>query len=479
MTPEQYMESVAKFKSNVYVGGEKVDNILDHPVTRTVVDANSKCYELALNPQHKAIMTATSHLTGDNISRCNHICRSIQDVELRMEMGLLTSQTIGTCNYRCVGADALGALSTVTYEMDRELGTEYETRFNKYLEMVQQQDLAVSGALTDPKGDRQLRLSELKDPDLYVRISEKRNDGIVVRGAKIHQSGAIAAHETIVLPGRALRPGEEDYAIAFAFPNGADGVTYISQYTPFTAERILAKDKTELGNPDFGVRETCMVVFDDVFIPWDRVFMCGEVDFAVKTISRFARIHRMVCGGACKVGFADLIIGGTATLTEQLGVAKAPHVRQNLAEMMLIRETLYACATAAAYKSEEEVPGSGTFLPNALYGNISKLNCADGFWEIMKLAGDIAGGLTVTLPSHKELENPATKEYVEKYLRAASPAESRMRMTRFIQNWTAGLHGVGTWHGAGSPQAQWIAMSRLVDMEEKKKMAKTIVGLEE
>jgi 4-hydroxybutyryl-CoA dehydratase/vinylacetyl-CoA-Delta-isomerase len=478
LTPEQYLESVEKLKPKVYVAGKLVTNIMEHPVTKTIINTNAKVYELALDPQYKEIMTATSHLTGEIVNRCNHVLRSAKDVEMRMESALLISQFIGTCNYRCPGADSLSALAAVTYEMDQKLGTKYEERFNKYLKHIQNEDLSVSGALTDAKGDRNLRPTQLEDPDMYVHVSERHDDGIIVRGAKVNQSGAIAAHETIVLPGRGLRQGEEDYAVAFALPNGAEGVTYITQFTPFSAERMYAEETDGLGNPDFGVRETCMLILDDVFIPWDRVFMCGEVGHAGKTIANFAKAHRMNCGGACKVGFADLIIGGTATVADQLGIAKAPHIIKGLAEMVRIRETLYACSTAAALKSREAVPGSGIYLPHDMFSNICKLNCAEGFWDIVKIAGDIAGGLVVTLPAHEELKNPDTKDYVKKYLKAVSPAEDRMRMTRFLQNWVAGLHAVGVWHGAGSPQAQWIAMSRLGDMERKKKLAKDLVGLE-
>lgn len=478
-TAQEYLESVKSLAPRVYLGGKKVEDLMENPTTLSVVKATAKIYELAQEPQYKEIMTASSHLTGEPINRNLHVARNTYDLEMRAEMALLTSQMLGTCNYRCVGCDALNALASSTWEVDRDLGTEYHQRLNNYLKWVQANDLACSGAVTDPKGDRSKRPSQQEDPDMHLRVVEKRSDGIVVRGAKVSQSGAIAAHETVVLPGRALRPGEEEYAVAFAFANGTPGVTYICQYTAYTAERETAEDIRELGNPEFGVRETSTIVFDDVFIPWERVFLCGEVKYCGRLVARFAKTHRMNCGGACKVGYADLIIGGCQLLIEYLGLEKIPHIEEKMIEMVRISETSHACAIAAALKGREEPEGSGVFLPDDLFGNVAKLNIAHGFWEIMKLAGDIAGGGVVTMPSERDLKHPEIGPYIQKYFKAAAPAEKRLRITKFLQNWVAGLHGAGTWHGAGSPQAQRVAIMSLTDFEHKKKLAKMLAKLED
>lgn len=474
---EEYRVGIQKMKVNAYLDGKKVESLLENPVTRSVVEATAKLYELAADPQHERVMTANSHLTGERINRNLHVNRSTEDLERRAEMALLTSQTLGTCNYRCVGCDAINALASVTFEIDRARGTEYNQRFLTFLRRAQEKDLAISGAVTDAKGDRAKRILE-GDPDMYVHIVQKRTDGVVLRGAKLHQSGAFAAQETVVIPGGALRKGEEDYAVAFAVPNSAQGVTYILQYNPLSVEREHAEDVFQLGNPRFGQRETCLMVFDDVFVPNERIFMCGEVEFAAPLIQRFGKIHRMNCGGACKVGFADIIIGAAQLAAEYAGTEKAPHIREAITNMVRISEASHACAIAAAVKGKEEPPGSGVYMPDDLFGNVAKISTAHGFWQIMALAGDIAGGLVVTLPSFKELKNPATKGYVEKYLKASVPAEKRMRITKVLQNWTAGLHGPGTWHGAGSTQAQMISLHRAANLEEKKRIARKIAGIE-
>lgn len=475
---DEYRESVANQQPRLFLGGKKVDSVSDHRVMKSVVEATAKMFDLAMEPEYAEIMTATSHLTGEPVNRNLHISRSVEDLEKRAEMALLTSQKLGTCNYRCVGCDCLNALASVTWEMDQTKGTDYQRRFNNFLTYLQKEDLACSGAVTDAKGDRSKKMSEV-DPDMYVHVADMNDEGIIVRGVKLHQSGATVANETIVIPGGALRPGDEKFAVAFAVANSTPGLTYIAQHNAYSAEREACESIDELGNPVFGQRETCMMIFEDVFIPWERVFLCGETEFTGKLISRFAKIHRMNCGGACKVGFADIIIGASLLASEFSGTDKVPHIREMVTEMVRHSEAAHACTIAAAVKGREEPNGSGVFMPDDMFGNVAKITTAYGFWQIMALAGDIAGGLVVTAPSLKDLRNEETRPYVEKYLAAAAPAEKRLRINKVLQNWTAGLHGPGTWHGAGSPQAQKIALYRSANLEEKKKIAREIAGLDE
>jgi len=479
-TANEFLDSIRKMKPRVYCGGKWVTNLLDNPVTRSMVMANSAMYGLAEDPTHKEVMVATSHLTGEPINRNLNVARNIHDLDMRQEMALLTSQTVGTCNYRCVGCDALNSVASTTWEMDRDLGTKYNERFNKWLAYAQSNDLAVSGAITDAKGDRKKRPSQQEDVDTFLHLVEKRDDGIVVRGIKVSQSGAIGSHETLVLPGGALKEGEEKFALAFAVQNSVPGLTYICQYNAYSAEReMFGDEESELGNPIYGQRETSTMVFDNVFIPWDRVFHCGETKYSGRMVTRFAKAHRMNCGGACKVGFADLIIGGTMLAAEYIGVEKVPHIQEKIVDMVRFSETSHACAIAAAMRGREEPKGSGVFLPDDLFGNAAKLNIAHGFYEIIKNAGDIGGGLVVTMPRLKDLEDPEVGPMLKKAFGAAAPAEKRMKVAKFLQHWSAGLHGPGTWHGAGAPQTQRFMFTVLTNFEAKKKMAKKLMGMKE
>ncbi|MBW2112524.1 MAG: aromatic ring hydroxylase, partial [Deltaproteobacteria bacterium] len=390
-------------------------------------------------------------------------------------------EMLGTCIYRCVGYDAFHSLAATTWEMDRDLGTEYHPRFLEYLKMVQTKDLSVAGALTEPRGSRSKKTLDWKDPYLSLKIVDKNDDGIVVRGAKINISGAYASHEMVVLPQAAHFKGEEDYAVAFATPVDAEGITFVCQYTPYSAERDMADDPEELGNPLYGQRETSMVIFKDVFIPWERVFHCGEYPYSVKLVTRFAKTHRMTCGGTCKVGFMNQIIGASKLIQEYKGLEKATHINEQLMEMVVLRETGRACGMAAAQKGAEEPEGSGVFLPDEMMGNVSKLNVCNAFWRVMALAGDIGGGLIVTLPSLKELKNPEVKDYVEEFYSFGSdePTENIMKVHKLLQNWTAGLHGVGTWHGAGPVMAQKIMLQRVIDYDHDKEIVKRTLNIKD
>lgn len=479
MTPEQFEESLKERKPRVFMNGKRVRNVLENKVTRTVVEANKASYAWARDPKYKDIMTCYSPLINDVVNRYTHVSTSVEDLVKKAEAGTFTAEMLGTCIYRCVGYDALHALASTCWEMDRDLKTKYYPRFMKYLKMVQRKDLSVAGALTEPRGLRSKKTLEWPDPYLSLKMVDKNKEGIVVRGAKINISGAYASHEMIVLPQAAHFEGEEDYAIAFATPTDAKGITYVCQYGPYSAEREMSEDVEELGNPTYGQRETAMVIFDNVFVPWERVFHCGEYPYSVKLVTRFAKTHRMTCGGTCKVGFLNQIIGSAKLIQEYKGLEKATHINEELMEMVVLRETGRACGLAAAYNGAEEPPGSGVFLPDELMGNVSKLNICNAFWRAMALAGDIGGGLIVTLPSLKELKNPEVKDYVEEFYSFGSdePTENILKVHKHLQNWTAGMHGVGTWHGAGPVMAQKIMLQRVISYEREKELVRQSLKL--
>jgi 4-hydroxybutyryl-CoA dehydratase/vinylacetyl-CoA-Delta-isomerase len=481
MTPEHFEESLKMMKPRVFMNGKRVENIFQNRNTRTVVEANKASYAWALDPQSRDVMSCYSPLINDVVNRYTYVSASTEDLINKAEAGTFTAENLGTCIYRCVGYDAFHALASTTWEMDRDLGTNYHPRFLEYLKTVQTKDLSVAGALTEPRGSRSKKTLDWPDPYLSLKVVEQNREGIVVRGAKINISGAFASHEMVVLPQAAHFEGEEDYAVAFATPTDAKGITYVCQYTPYSAERDAADDLEELGNPLFGQRETSMVIFDNVFVPWDRVFHCGEYPYSVKLVTRFAKTHRMTCGGTCKVGFMNQIIGAAKLIQEYKGLEKAAHINEELMEMVVLRETGRACGLAAARKGAEEPVGSGVFLPDELMGNVSKLNICNAFWRVMALAGDIGGGLIVTMPSLKELKNPEVKDYVEEFYSFGSdvPAENIMKVHKLLQNWTAGLHGVGTWHGAGPVMAQKIMLQRVIDYEHEKNLVKRALRLKE
>ncbi len=479
MNPEQFEQSLKKMKPRVYMNGKRIHSVLENPNTRTVVESNKASYAWALDPEFKDVMSCHSALIDGMVNRYTHVSASVEDLVKKAEAGTFTAERLGTCIYRCVGYDAFHALAATTWEMDQDMGTEYHPRFMAFLKMVQEKDLSVAGALTEPRGRRDKKTLDWADPYLSLKVVEKNNKGIVVRGAKINISGAFASHELVVMPQSSRRKGEEDYAVAFATPTDAKGMTFVCQFSPYSAEREMADDPYELGNPVFGQRETSMVIFDNVFVPWDRVFHCGEVRYSGKIVTRFAKTHRMTCGGTCKVGFMNQIIGASKLIQEYKGLDNVQHINEQITEMVVLRETGRACGLAAARKGTEDPPGSGVYLPDEVMGNVAKLNICNAFWRAMALAGDIGGGLLVTIPSLKELRNPDVKDYVEEFYSFGSeePTENILKVHKLLQHWTAGLHGVGTWHGAGPVMAQKIMLQRVVDFEHEKQLVKETLKL--
>ena len=354
--------------------------------------------------------------------------------------------------------DAFNAIYSTTFEIDEKYGTEYHKRFTEYLKWVQDNDLTVDGAMTDPKGDRSLGPSQQPDPDLYLHIVEVRPDGIVVRGAKAHQTGAVNSHEHLIMPTVAMKEADKDYAVSFAVPSDAEGVFMIYGRQSCDTRKLEKDADMDLGNSQFGGHEA-LVVFDNVFVPNERVFMCKEWDFAGMMVERFAGYHRQSYGG-CKVG----------------------HIKDKLIEMIHLNETLYACGIACS--AEGVKMPAGNYQINLLLANVCKQNVTRMPYEIARLAEDIAGGLMVTMPSQQDLRSPEIGKVVEKYFKGArnTSTENRMRVLRLIENLTLGTAAVGyrteSMHGAGSPQAQRIMISRQGDLESKKNLARAIAKID-
>lgn len=479
-TGEQYEESIRNMKFKIYLMGEKIDNWVDHPIIRPSLNSVKKTYELAHKPEYEDLMTAKSHLTGETVNRFTHLHQSTDDLIKKVKMQRLLGQQTASCFQRCVGMDAINAVDSTTFEMDQKLGTNYHERFINFLKMVQKEDLTVDGAMTDVKGDRSLPPHKQADPDMYVHVVEKNDKGIVVRGAKAHQTGAINSHWILAMPTISMGKDDADYALSFACPADEEGVFYI--YGRQSCDtRKLEGGTIDVGNYHFGGHEALMV-FDNVFIPWENVFMCGEYEFAGMLVERFAGYHRQSYGG-CKVGVGDVLIGAAALAADYNGAAKASHIKDKLIEMTHLNETLFSCGIACSAQGHKTA--SGTYLIDLLLANVCKQNITRFPYEICRLAEDIAGGMMVTLASEKDFKNPEIGHVLEKYLKGVEniSSEDRARIMRLVENLTLGTAAVGyrteSMHGAGSPQAQRIMIARQGNLEEKKKMAKNIAGIKE
>ncbi len=481
MTAEEYILSLRNMRPRqVYAFGEKIDNIVDHPLIRPSINCCAMTYKLAELPEYRALMVVKSSLTGKPINRFCHLHQSREDLINKVKMQRLCGRMTGSCFQRCVGMDALNAMYSTTFEMDAKYGTEYHKRFIEFVKEWQENDWTVDGAMTDPKGNRGLAPYAQKDPDLFLHITEYRKDGIVVRGAKMHQTGALNSHQILVMPTQTMREQDKDYAVAFSVP--ADDPSLIYIYGRQASDtRKLQGNKIDTGNINYGGQEA-IIVFQDTFVPMKNVYMMGEIEFSGMLVERFAGYHRQSYGG-CKVGNGDVLIGAAQTIAEYNGCAKASHIKDKIIEMIHLNESLFSCGIACS--CEGAPTQAGNYLIDLLLANVCKQNVTRYPYEIARLAQDIAGGLMVTLPSAEDFDSDAVGQLCRKYIAGVDgvPAESRQRMLRLIEAMTIGSVAVGylteSMHGAGSPQAQRIMIGRQTDMEAKKAAARRLCGIDE
>jgi len=480
MTGDQYIESIRKIPMEIYMFGKKVESPVDDPILRPSLNSVRMTYDLAQKPEYQELMTVISPETGERINRFTHIHRSTDDLRNKVKMQRLLGQQTAACFQRCVGMDAFNAVYSTTYEIDGKYGTDYHNNFKSFMLDCQKNDLTVDGAMTDPKGDRSKAPHDQADPDLFLRVVERQEDGIVVCGAKAHQTGIINSHEVIVMPTIAMGPEDRDYAVSFAVPSDAKGMFMIVGRQSCDT-RKLEGSEIDVGNAEFGGMEA-LIVFDRVFVPNDRIFLNGETEFAGMLVERFAGYHRQSYGG-CKVGVGDVLIGAAAVAADYNGAAKASHIKDKLIEMTHLNETLYCCGIACS--SEGHETASGNYMIDLLLANVCKQNVTRFPYEIVRLAEDIAGGLLVTAPSEVDLRDPKLGPIIDKYFRGvnAVSTENRLRILRLIENLALGSAAVGyrteSMHGAGSPQAQRIMIARQGNIEHKKKLAKTIAHIKE
>ena len=491
-TYEQYKERLLKMKPNVYMNGKCMDrsngkegaerDLADWITGGTYV--MKQCYDTANDPRYADVCVAISNIPGmegKEVNRCTHIHGSREDLLKKQLMTRLICHRVGGCMQRCMGSDALNALYSVTFDCDAACGTEYHQRLLKYIAYCQENDLTVDGAMTDPKGDRSKAPSQQADPDMYVHVVERRPDGIVVCGAKCHQTGSINSHWHIFMPTISMGEADKDWAVSFACPTDAEGMYMIYGRQSCDTRKMEEDASIDVGNAKFGGQEA-LVVLDHVFIPNEYIFLNGEYEFAGMMVERFAGYHRQSYGG-CKVGVGDVVIGAAALAAEYNGADKESHIKDKLIEMIHLNETLYACGIACS--AEGEKMPAGNYQINLLLANVCKQNITRMPYEIARLAEDIAGGLMVTMPSEQDLRSEKIGPYVEKYLQGATgtSTENRMRILRLIENITLGTAAVGyrteSMHGAGSPQAQRIMISRQGNLAAKKELAKVIAKVDE
>lgn len=473
-TSEEYRQDLFKMKPNVYLAGKKVRR--DDPMLRGGINVISKTFDLVDDPEFKDLLVTTSHLTGKKINRFTHINQSAEDLMAKQLMTRKLCRITGGCIQRCMGCDAINALSVATFAADAEHGTDYYRRFLNYLREFQDRDLVAACAQTDVKGDRSKRPHEQDDPDMYVRVVERRSDGIVVRGAKNCITMASVADEIIVIPTRAMTEKDKDYSVAFAVPADAEGVKIVARTSQLRAPKGLEMPQGEIGDDEN------MVIFDDVFVPWDRVFICGENKYATLSAYLFALFHRHSYTG-CKPASTDVIMGFGALIAEYNNVYDRHNIREKLVELASVAELVFAAGIASAVKGTKTP--AGTFIPNEVYANVGRRHAGLNYYHELQILAELAGGLPACLPFGEDYMNPEIKPLIDKYIKRRSdvPPEHVYRCLFGISNILCsslgGVMAVAGVHGGGSPVMEDIAIWRTYDFEEKKKIAKYLVGIKD
>jgi len=474
-TAEQYYESLKELHPTTYILGEKVEKAYQHPLIKHMAAAVAKTYEMENDPEGKKYLVTKSDLTGEEVSRFVAFYKSPDDLLTKVRMLKFLTQRIGGCFMRCTGMDAINAIGIEAYNCDQKHNTEYWPRLQNFTKKMQQEDLVVFSGVTDVKGDRSLRPSEQKDPDMYLHVVDRNKDGITVRGAKIHQTGSMCAHWGLIVPTREMREADKDYAVCFAVPNDAEGLIHVYGRGTLEAQPLQGCD---LGNAEFS-KFSPMILFNDVFVPWEYVFLCGEYEYAGNMVRNFGNYHRHSHGG-CKCGVGDVLVGAAATAADYNGLPKISHIRNKLAEMLKVTEAIYGCSIAASVESTETP--SGIYTVDPVLANTSKLYEGKELAEVIRLMIEIAGGMTTDLPSDKDFANPEIGPLLTKYLKGVDgvSTENRVKIFRLIEKLAFESRDiVSNIHGAGSPETHRMTILRNADIESKKKLAKNLAGIKE
>jgi 4-hydroxybutyryl-CoA dehydratase/vinylacetyl-CoA-Delta-isomerase len=474
-TTEEYYQSLKDLHPATYILGEKVTNPYEHPLIKHQLAGVAETYALAREHEGEKYLVTKSSLVGERISRFVKFYENVDDLITKIRMLKFLSQKIGTCYMRCTGMDAINSVGIETYNCDKKYGTDYYERLLNFVKYVQKNDLVVWSGVTDVKGDRSRRPSQQTDPDMYLHIVDKKKDGIIVRGAKIHQTGSLCAHMGMIVPGREMREEDKDYAVCFAVPVDAEGIIHI--YGRGTLE-ARPMENMDLGNIRFS-KFAPMVIFDNVFVPWDMVFLCGEYEFAGSIARHFGNFHRHSHGG-CKCGVGDILIGAAALVADYNGLSNISHINNKLSEMIKTCQTIYGCSVAASV--EAEPTDSGIYTVDPVLSNTSKLYEGKELHEVVRMLIEIAGGMVTDVPSEKDFNNPDIGPFLHKYLKGVDnvSTEDRVRLYRLIEKLAFESRDiVSNIHGAGSPETHKMTVLRNTDLESKKKMVKQLAGIEE
>jgi len=474
-TSKEYKESLRLMRPNIYKFGELIKDVTTHPATKRSIEGHAQIFDAAQKSEYRDILTTTSNFTGEPISRYLSLIQSPEDMIANVRMKRLMFNLTGTCTGgRCVGFNAINAMWATTFDIDKEMGTEYHRRIQNWLKDGQKRDITLAGALTDAKGDRSKSPSQQCDPDLSLHIVEERKDGIIVRGAKVMICGVAAANEILVMPGTGYKEEDKDYAISFVIPRDVENLTIIETRRPNDTREH--EEGFDIPVDNGGITQSYLL-FEDVFIPYERVFMRKEYAYSLKAVMNFIAPYRAAIGG-CVAGQGDVMVGAAALMARANGLSEKVF-KEKLTQMIINNETTFGMGIAAGVLGMKH--SSGVWIPNTLLSSVNKVHVATLPYETKRIAQDIAGGIAETgcLPSCKDINNPIYGKLLKKYLQANCSGETRAKIARLIEWLTIGSGVPGCMHGGGSPDGARLVINANTDMAHNIDLAKRLANIKE
>jgi 4-hydroxybutyryl-CoA dehydratase/vinylacetyl-CoA-Delta-isomerase len=475
-TREDYQASLRELRPNVYKFGELITDVTQHPATKRTVESHARNFDASHDPELASIYTTTSTFTGEKIHRWNSMMQSSDDLISNMKMKRQNYRRTGTCTGGvCVGWNAQNVMWAITQDMDAEYGTHYHERLKKWILNAQAEGLVVAGALTDAKGDRSLKPSQQVDLDLNLRIKEIRDDGIVIQGAKFMICGTAASNEIFLLPGGVYQEPDRDFAMSCVVPRDIDGLTIIEATRPSDQRDLEVNTQSEV--PNTGITQG-LLLFEDVFVPNERVFMCGEAKYTAKFIQYFTANYR-ACIGACVSGQGDVMIGASVLMARANGLSSKTFMSK-LIDMSINNQVTYGLGVGACALGFKHP--SGSFIADTLTAHTNKVMVATLPYETKRLTQEIGGGMVETgcMPSYQDFTDPKYGKLLQKYYKAGSvSAETRYKTARLAEWLTIGGGVPGCMHGGGSPDGAKLAVRFSTPFEEYAEYAKALMGIEE
>jgi 4-hydroxybutyryl-CoA dehydratase/vinylacetyl-CoA-Delta-isomerase len=471
-TAQEYKESLRDGRT-VYICGERVADVYAHPMLKTCIETAALDYEMTVMPEYRDLAVITLE-TGEPISRYYHQPQNAEDLLKRHELMVAATRLGGGAIpfTHDIASDTINAINITANLMGKK---EYVERAEAYRRYLQQHDLAVAAAVTDAKGDRSLRPSSPQQthPDYYVRVVDRNQDGIIVRGAKAHITGAAYFNEMLVIPSRNMTQEDADYAVAFAIPVNTRGLT-----------QVCHPSKTAFGPYEFPVADRpvrwhtdSLIIFDDVFVPWERVFLCGEWQFAMPLVYNFAYFHRHTAA-SYRIPISEMMVGMAQAMAEYNGIIRMSHVREKITDLVIYLNMLKSLSRSACV---DYVVHGGFATPNPTITNMAKYYFASNYHDCVKIVQDMAGGLLSTAPTYKDYQNPELHQFIDKYLggKAGVPTEHRLRMLQLIRRILDPEIEVLAVHGEGSFEAQRMTIyaEALADIQVFKQYAEREAGI--